>query len=174
MSIEIEIVTGAPAWPRVKPLFDLVWPPETIAQRAWANVEFAHADLRVIVEADEQPVCHVGLYRRTGIWRERPIRIGGIGGVLTHPDFQRQGLASVAIDAALHTLRDERSNDFALLFCDADMAAFYTSRNWKPYMGEVFAEQKGERIRFDALQPLVYYLKRAPHEGELDLCGLPW
>lgn len=49
MSIEIEIVTGDSAWPRVKPLFDLVWPPETMAQLPWANVEFAHADLRVIV-----------------------------------------------------------------------------------------------------------------------------
>lgn len=94
--------------------------------------------------------------------------------MLTHPDFRRQGLASVAIDAALHTLRDERSNDFALLFCDPDMTDFYTSRNWKPFMGEVFAEQKGERVRFDVMRPLVYYLKRAPHEGVLDLCGLPW
>jgi len=174
MNIEIEIVTGDPAWPRVKPLFDLVWPPETSAERPWGTVAFARPDLRVIVEADEQPVAHVGLHRREGIWRERPIRIGGIGDVLTHPDFRRQGLASLAIDAALHTLRDERSNDFALLFCTAEMASFYTSRNWKPYMGEVFAEQDGKRVRFESLQPLVYYLKRAPHEGELDLCGLPW
>ena len=174
MSIEIEIVTGDASWPRVKPLFELVWPPEKRAQLSWGDVEWAHADLRVIVEADEQPVCHVGLYRREGIWKDRKIRIGGIGGVLTHPDSRRQGLASIAIDAALHTLRDERATDFALLFCEPHTIGFYTSRNWKPFMGEVHAEQRGQRVRFDAMQPLVFYLKRAPHEGELDLCGLPW
>jgi aminoglycoside 2'-N-acetyltransferase I len=173
MSIEIEIVTADHAWPRVKSLFDLAQQPGP-ASPSPAAIEWAPPELRVIVEADEQPVCHVGLHRREGIWKDRKIRIGGIGGVLTHPDFRRQGLASVAIDAALHTLRDERSNDFALLFCDPDMAGFYTSRNWKPFMGEVFAEQQGERGRFNVMQPLVYYLKRAPHEGELDLCGLPW
>ncbi|MDB5566284.1 MAG: GCN5-related N-acetyltransferase, partial [Tardiphaga sp.] len=45
---------------------------------------------------------------------------------------------------------------------------------WKPFTGEVFAEQSGERVRFDAMLPFVFYLKRAPHEGEIDLCGLPW
>jgi len=174
MSIEIEIVSGNPSRLRVEPLLDLVWPEDKIAQMPWADTEFAHPDLRVIVEDDEQPVCHVGIYRREGMWRERKIRIGGIGSVATHPDFRKKGLASIAIDAALHTLRDERSNDFALLFCDPEMVDFYASRNWKPFMGEVYAEQKGQRMRFDALRPLVYYLKRAPHEGELDLCGLPW
>ena len=51
---------------------------------------------------------------------------------------------------------------------------FYTRRNWKPFIGEVYAEQHGERVRFDVMTPLVSYLKRAPHEGEMDLCGLPW
>ena len=166
MTIEIEIVTGEPAWPLVKPLFDMVQPS--------GLVDLARPDLRVIVEADEQPVCHVGLHRRDGIWRGRKIRIGGIGGVVTHPDFRRQGLASIALDAALHTLREERSNDFALVLSEPALAGFFISRNWKPFMGELYAEQRSTRVRFDARQPLVYYIKRAPHEGELDLCGLPW
>jgi aminoglycoside 2'-N-acetyltransferase I len=170
MSIEIEIVTAGPAWPRVRPLFELANGEVGPA----ASIELAHPDLRVIVEVDEQPVCHVGLYRREGVWRERKTRIGGVGGLVTHPDFRHQSLASVALDAALHTLRDEKSNDFALLLSPSETAGFFTKRNWKPFMGEVYAEQNHLRARFDALQPLVYYLKRAPHEGELDLCGLPW
>lgn len=168
MSIEIDIVTGDHALAHVQPLFDAAAPSPS------PGVTLARPELRVIVESDEQPVSHAGLIRRDGIWRERPIRIGGIGGVVTHPDHRRQGLASLALDAALHTLREERSNDFALLFAPAEAAAFFTRRNWKPYMGQVFAEQNGTRQLFEALQPLVYYLKRAPHEGELDLCGLPW
>ncbi|MET0221580.1 MAG: GNAT family N-acetyltransferase [Tardiphaga sp.] len=171
MNIEIELVTADASWPRVKPLIEAVWPPTPATD---APIEWAKPDLRVIVEADEQPVCHVGIHRREGIWKERKIRIGGIGGVGTHPDFRRQGYASVALDAAVQTLKDERATDFALLFCRPHNVEFYTKRHWKPFLGEVFAEQHGARGRFDALLPFVFYLKRAPHEGELDLCGLPW
>lgn len=174
MDIEIELVTGEASWPTVKPLFNRVWPPKPDADHAEPPIEYARADLRVIVLADEQPVCHVGICRREGIWKGRKVRIGGIGSVGTDPDFRRQGLASVALDAALRTLKDERATDFALLFCRPDNVDFYTSRNWKPFIGELYAEQRGERVRFDAMTPLVHYLKRAPHEGELDLCGLPW
>lgn len=174
MSIEIEIVTGDASWPSVKPLFDLAWPGEELEKLSWGHVIFAKPELRVIVEDDGQPVCHVGLYRREGVWKDRKTRIGGIGGVVTHPDYRRRGLASLALTAALQTLKDERATDFALLFCEPDNVDFYTSRNWKPFIGEVYAEQRGERMRFDAMLPLVSYLKRAPHEGELDLCGLPW
>lgn len=174
MNIEIEIMTGDASWPTVKPLYDLVWPRAVIEKRSWGHIEFARADLRVIVEADEQPVSHVGIYRRAGIWKGRPIRIGGIGGVATHPDFRRRGFASVALNAALQTLKDERATDFALLFCEPHNVAFYAARGWKPFTGEVYAEQGGIRARFDALLPMVSYLKRAPHEGEIDLRGLPW
>ncbi|KAA0073844.1 GNAT family N-acetyltransferase [Tardiphaga sp. P9-11] len=174
MSIEIEIVTGDASWPSVKPLFDLVWPPEVIDKLAWRHTVFAYPELRVIVEDDGQPVCHVGLYRREGMWKGRATRIGGVGGVITHPDYRKRGLASVALTAALHTLKDERATDFALLFCEPHNLDFYTRRNWKPFIGEVYAEQHGERVRFDVMTPLVSYLKRAPHEGEMDLCGLPW
>jgi aminoglycoside 2'-N-acetyltransferase I len=175
MSIEIEILSGDAAWPTAAPLFNAVWPPEVVATLPWAKVVFAHAELRVLVEDEaEGLVCHVGLYRREATWNDRAVRIGGIGGVLTHAGFRRRGLASVALNAAIQTLKDERATDFALLFCEPHNAAFYRNRGWKPFNGEIFAQQPGGRIRFDVLTPLVFYLKRAPQEGVIDLCGLPW
>jgi aminoglycoside 2'-N-acetyltransferase I len=175
MAIEIDILNGDAAWPIAKPLFDAVWPPEVVARLPWANIMFAHAELRVLVQDEtEGAVCHVGLYRREAKWNERKIRIGGIGGVLTHPQFRRRGLASVALNAAIQTLKDERATDFALLCCEPHNAAFYANRGWKPFNGELYAEQPGGRVRFDAMMPMVFYLKRAPHEGTIDLCGLPW
>lgn len=171
MNIEIELVTADASKPRVQTLFDAVWPGPSAEQ---PPIEWANPDLRVIVEADERPVCHVGIHRREGVWKDRKIRIGGVGSVGTHPDFRRQGFASVALDAAVQTLKDERATDFALLFCRPHNVEFYTKRHWKPFLGAVFAEQRGVRGRFDALLPFVFYLKRAPQEGELDLCGLPW
>lgn len=174
MSIEIEILTGDAGWPTAKSLLDTVWPPDVRRQLPWGHIAFAHADLRVLVESDEQLVCHIGIYRREATWNGRKLRVGGIGGVVTHPDFRRRGLASVALNAAIQTLKDERATDFALLFCEPHNVGFYAGRGWKPFAGEVWAEQPGGRVRFDVMLPMVFYLKRAPHEGEVDLCGLPW
>ena len=175
MSIEIDIVNGDASWPVAEPLFKAVWPPEVVATLPWATTTFAHAELRVLVEDDAQGLaCHVGLYRREATWDGRKVRIGGVGGVLTHPDFRRRGLASVALSAAIQTFKDERATDFALLFCEPHNIAFYGNRGWKPFIGEVYAEQPSGRVRFDVMTPMVSYLKRAPHDGVIDLCGLPW
>ena len=174
MSIEIEILTGDASWPAARALFDIVWPEDETEKPAWTHLEFAHADLRILVESGEQLVCHVGITQREVTWNGRKLRVGGIGGVATHPEFRGQGFASVALTAAIQTLKDERATDFALLFCEQHNLAFYAARGWKTFAGLVYAEQSGARQRFDALLPLVFYLKRAPHDGEIDLCGLPW
>jgi GNAT superfamily N-acetyltransferase len=175
MSIEIDVLNGDASWKAVEPLFDAVWPAHVVAQLPWAGIVFAHADLRVIVrdEADEI-VCHVGLYRRGVIWNGRKMRAGGIGGVLTREDARGRGYATLALNAAIATFKDERSTDFALLFCEPHNAPFYQERGWKPFDGEIYAEQGEERARFTAIAPYVHDLKHAPRRGTIDLCGLPW
>jgi aminoglycoside 2'-N-acetyltransferase I len=175
MSIEIEVVNGDASWPLVKPLFDAVWPPEIVEKLPWGDFVFAYPELRVLVEADpEGVVSHVGLQRREVTWNGRKMRAGGIGVVLTREDFRRRGYASIALNAAIQTLKDEASTDFGLLFCEPHLAPFYTGRGWKPFDGEIYCEQPQGRIRFEATAPYVYHLKRAPPTGIIDLCGLPW
>jgi aminoglycoside 2'-N-acetyltransferase I len=128
----------------------------------------------VLVEADPGGVvCHVGIQRRDITWNGRKVRAGGIGGVLTRADFRRRGYASIALNAAIQTLKDEGSTDFGLLFCEPHHAPFYTGRGWKPFDGEIWCEQPQGRIRFEATAPYVFHLKRAPPTGIIDLCGLP-
>ncbi|MBC7584081.1 MAG: hypothetical protein H7316_10065, partial [Tardiphaga sp.] len=66
MGVEIEILTGHSSWPSVQPLFEAVWPPEVVEKLSWRHIALAPADLRVLVESDEQLVCHVGITRREG------------------------------------------------------------------------------------------------------------
>jgi aminoglycoside 2'-N-acetyltransferase I len=96
------------------------------------------------------------------------------GSVITREDSRRHGYASIALNAALQTLKDEGATDFALLFCEPHNAPFYMGRGWKPFEGEIYAEQPGGRVRFEAIAPYVYHLKRMPPRGVIDLCGLPW
>ena len=175
MSIEIDVLNGDTSWKLAEPLFNAVWPPHVVAKLPWAGVVFANAELRALVSDEAgDVVCHVGLYRREVIWNGRKMRVGGIGGVLTREDARGRGYATLALNAAIATLKDERSIDFALLFCEPHNAPFYQGRGFQPFDGEIYAEQPEGRVRFEAIAPYVHDLKRAPRRGTIDLCGLPW
>jgi aminoglycoside 2'-N-acetyltransferase I len=177
MSIEIEVLNGDASWAQVHPLFHAVWPPEVVATLPWAGITFANPDLRVLVldEAGDV-VSHVGLYRRVITWNGQKMNAAGIGGVLTRADLRNRGLATIALNAAIQTLRAEDAVNFATLFCEPDRAPFYMARGFQPFEGQVYIEQPDQgRVRFGATAPYVHDLKRsAPTRGTLDLCGLPW
>jgi predicted acetyltransferase len=175
MSIEIDILNGAASWPMAEPLFNAAWPPEMVEKLPWAGIAFADADLRVLVRAEAQDVvCHVGIYRREVIWNGRKMRAGGIGGVVTREDSRRRGYASIALNAAIQTLKDEGSTGFGLLFCEPHNAPFYARRGWMPFDGEIYVDQPKGHVRFEAMAPHVYDIRRAPRQGVIDLCGRPW
>ena len=175
MGIEIEVLNGDVSWPLAKPLFDAVWPPQVVEKLPWAGIVFAHAELRVLVQTEpDGVVCHVGIYRRDIEWNGHRVRVGGIGRVLTRADARRRGYASIALNAAIETLKDEGSTAFALLFCEPHNVPFYARRGWKPFDGEIYAEQPAGRVRFEAIAPHVYRIRHAPQQGVIDLRGLPW
>jgi len=174
MSIEIDIATGDSSWPAVQPLISTGWPPDLVKTLPWGHLTFAKADLRVMIELDGDVVCHAGITRRTGTWNGRKAVIGGIGSVATREDCRRRGYATLAINAAIHTLTEERATDFGMLFCEPHHAPFYEKLGWQTFNGTVYAEQPGGRAPFTAMMPYVFRIKRLLREGTIDLCGLPW
>ena len=176
MSIEIEIVNGGQSGPLVERLFAQSSTDEKGDAAAWRHVKWADPDLRVLIDApDGELACHAGIFFRSATWNGQKVHIGGIGGVATRADCRRRGYASIALEAAIHTMRDHDAAQFALLFCEPHMSEFYQSRSWHPFTGAVYAEQPEGHIRFEVMAPMVLDLKRrAPTLGTLDLCGLPW
>jgi predicted acetyltransferase len=175
MSIEIEVLNADASWPLAEPLFNAIWPPHVVEKLPWGRFVSAFPEWRVLVQADPQGVvCHVGLQRREVLWNGRKLQAGGISGVLTREEFRRRGYASLALNAALQTLKDEGSTDFALLFCEPQIAPFYVNRGWKAFDGEIFCDQPAGRVRYDATAPYVHHIRRVPLAGTIDLCGLPW
>ena len=145
-----------------------------VATLPWRHVVWAHAYRRVLVSDERGEVaCHVGLFMRDATWNERPVRIGGIGGVATRADSRGRGLASSAMQRASQELKADGAQ-FALLFCEPRLMALYRRLGWQPFAGQVFVEQPQGRIRFDVTDPMVLDLELAPRTGVLDLKGLPW
>ena len=125
---------------------------DVVEKLPWGHVKWAHADLRVLIDAPQDGgglACHVGIYFRTVTWNGRKVHVGGIGGVATREDCRGRGYASLALNAAVQTMRDHEAVKFAMLFCEPHNFAFYQARGWHPFTGEIYAEQPEGRVRFD-------------------------
>ena len=129
----------------------------------------------VLVWAQGELTTRVGLVVRDGWVDGVPKRMGGIGGVMTHPDRQGQGLAGHAMREAARLLADELQVDFALLFCSPAMIGFYQRLQWQPFQGQVLIRQAQEKVEFTIYGAMVLDVReQAPITGVLDLNGSPW
>src|SRR5579859_1473393 len=148
MSIEIDVLNGDASWKRVEPLHNAVFGRPIVEKLPWGHIEWAHADLRALIDAPEGGLaCHVGIYFRTIDWNGHPIHVGGIGGVMTREDCRGRGYASLGLEAAIQTFRANEAVRFAVLFCEQHNFGFYQARGWHPFTGEVYCEQASGRIR---------------------------
>ena len=101
-----------------------VWPAHVVEKLSWGHVKWAHADLRVLIDAPEdaaQPglACHVGIYFRDAIWDGRKVHIGGIGGVST-----RRGLPGARLClAGAERRRQDHARPRGGAVCDAVLRA---------------------------------------------------
>jgi hypothetical protein len=171
--MQIEVLDGDAGWPVVEPLDREVYPPEVMATVPWRDVTWAHADKRIIVRDGQGVRCHVGLFWRTGTFNDRPVRMVGIGGVMTSGNARRRGYAGSAMGEA-RRLMETNGIDFGLLFCEAHSERFYGNLGWAVFDGDVWTEQPEGRVRFDMMRALCLPLRVAPERGVIDLCGLPW
>lgn len=151
-----------------------VYPPENDVNLPGPFV-WAPQQRRILVRDDAgQIVSHVGVLTRTVLLDGVPVRIGGVGGVKTHPEARGRGYASAAMARAAAFFADEAQVSFAFLVT-FDRRSFYERLNWRLFGGIVNVEQPDGMIHFTANEPMVYSVRRtAPTAGVLDLQGLPW
>lgn len=152
-----------------------VYPPEIAAKLPGRSIEWASAQWRVICWNElGQALSHVGVVMRNGQSDERPVKIGGVGGVMTYPSTRRRGLASSAISRAIQFFSGQNA-DFALLVCEPEMVPIYERMGWRLYRGELFVTQHGERCLFTFNLPMLHPVGTdGPTAGTIDLLGPPW
>jgi aminoglycoside 2'-N-acetyltransferase I len=173
-AVRIEVRPGDDSWSEIQPLEGVVYPPEVLARIVWRDVAWANADSRVLVHEAGRLVSVVSLYQREGRHDGMPVRIGGIGGVMTHPDHRRRGFARAAMAAARRFFAADRM-DFSLLFVEPKNIGFYGALGWRVFPEPVIVEQPAGRAPFALMTAMVSGLARAaPAAGIIDLCGLPW
>lgn len=127
-----------------------VYPPEVLATLPGIAFSWASAQWSVFVWNEDELVARVGLIVREVNDNGVTKTIGGIGGVMTHPDHQGKGLASVAMRKAASYFAEDLNVSYALLFCRPHSVEFYKRLNWKPFEGQVFVEQPSGKMEFSA------------------------
>lgn len=152
-----------------------VYPPEVVETLPGRFFSWASPQWSILVWEQGELVSRVGLLVRE-IYNEGAVNcIGGVGGVLTHPAKQGQGLASLAMCEASNYFDAYLNVSYALLFCRPHLIEFYKRLMWKPFQGKVFVEQPQGEVEFSANGAMVLDVKeQAPLNGVLNLNGLPW
>jgi len=159
----------------LKQLRATVYPAAVLATLIGKNVTWASPEWSILVWDENELVSRVGLICREIISNGESKLIGGVGGVMTHPQRQGKGHASTAMREAARIFLEEWNVAYALLFYGTRVNEFYKRLAWKQFDGQIFVQQPKGRVDFTVNKAMVLDVKEsAPLDGMLDLNGLPW
>jgi len=130
----------------------------------------------VLVKTEQRVVSHAGILYRVVQVGERRLAVGGIGSVMTLPDWRWARVCASGPEESPGLRGSLAVAPFALAICPRDQAAFYRHLGWEVSDAPITCEQPGGRVTLahevavvlpcqgDALWP----------SGAIDLCGVPW
>src|SRR5262249_51215950 len=153
-----------------------VYPPEVAAAWPGRVVEWAAHQWAVVGwDAEGAALCYVGVILRDAWWNDRAIRVGGVGGVKTHPASRGQGLATAALRRAIDFFHGEGDVDIGLLVCEPGLVPFYERLGWHRFPGDLLVTQRQATVPFTFNLAMTIPVRfREPFTGTIDLLGPPW
>lgn len=161
----------------LRALSEAVFPPDVDAAWPGHNIEWAPAEwwVRIWTTSDPTLVSCARLVLRDATHNGQPLLIGGIGGVKTHPDWRRRGLAALAVRRAFEFFHAQPVVAFALITCEPALIPYYSRRGWREFHGTVLVTQRGLPAAFTFDHIMVHDVRSAaPAAGIIDLRGPPW
>jgi aminoglycoside 2'-N-acetyltransferase I len=154
---------------QVDGLLRAVFPTEEPTGWHWAD-----DDWEVGVWVGGLLVSRLGIVERTGSVGGHDLRLGGVGGVGTLPDYRERGYARLALLAAESFIREQLRADFGLLVCSGAMVGYYERLGWRTVAGPLVFEQPEGPVTFEGAVMMLPAARRDWPAGEIDLRGLPW
>ena len=138
------------------------------------SYHWARPQWHVLTSFDAVLVSYLRIFERTISVGEQTLRVAGVGGVMTLPEWRQRGLARITLLRAAEFMRNELRSDFALLLCREEVAPVYAKLGWEIVAGPTTFEQPTGRATYPHHTMVVRYAARAWPSGPIDLCGLPW
>src|SRR5688572_15422830 len=131
-------------------------------------------DLHFILDVDGVPASHVGLIDHHVNVAGQPIRVGGIGAVVTAGEMHGRGYAQKMLRHTENFMCQELGVDFGLLFCLDRLMPFYARQGWQLLADPVeFDQPSGKMVSPMNVMVLPCKAQTWP-PGAVDLRSLPW
>jgi GNAT superfamily N-acetyltransferase len=160
---------------KIRSLSQVVYPPNETAEWPGRHIEWSIPECCVRIMTDDELISYTGIVLRQALHNDRSIRIGGVGGVMTHPEYRRQGIAQLGLRRSIKFFHEELNIEFALLVCKPDLIAYYSKLGWHEFNGQLIVKQYGNETEFTFNRVMTYDIQSSgPITGIIDLCGPPW
>jgi aminoglycoside 2'-N-acetyltransferase I len=159
----------------LRALQEATYPPEVRAARPGRNITWASPEWSALVWIDGALASRVGLITCSAAHDGVDLMVGGVGGIMTHPERRGLGLATRALSEAVSHLVSKHGVIFSLLFCRDELVPLYARAGWRLFGGRVVVNQPHGPIEFRANRPMVIAgVGDGPQFGVIDLRGYPW
>jgi GNAT superfamily N-acetyltransferase len=147
----------------------------------WFHREFgkssfiwAAPDYYATTEVEGELVGRLGIFNREIEVAGMRIWVGGIGGVITKPEWRLRGIAGNLLTRAAEFMRSELGVEFALLLCRREVTPVYAKLGWKRVDGPTVFMQPSGMTAYPRDTMVLRFGKREWPVGTIDLLGLPW
>ena len=143
-------------------------------QFAGSSFRWAAPQWHVLASIDGALAASARLFERGIAVAGQSMHVGGVGGVMTLPEWRHRGLASLTLRRAAAFMRDELKVEFALLLCRDAVAPVYARLGWQFVAGPTTFDQPSGRATYPRRTMVLTLGKVSWPHGPIDLCGLPW
>lgn len=106
-------------------LYNLFFPSPRPGTRLRQTTRFVFLD-------GEKLISHAAVIEKTIHHRGQSYKLIGLGGVLTHPQYQRRGYGTQIVKRATEYIRSQKA-DVAVLFCDKKNINLYRRSGWEVF-----------------------------------------
>ena len=148
---------------------------------AWFEAEFgpradrwAPADYYVLINRDGQLAGRLGLLDSKVSVANQIIRVGGIGGVATKPEFRHRGVASAMLFRAAEFMKSDLGIEFGLLLCRHEVSPVYAKMGWVIVPGPTTFTRAGVSTTYPSDTMILPLAGKTWPAGLIDMLGLPW
>lgn len=138
------------------------------------NIIWATPDWMVLGFLEHELVSQFCLHQREITVGEESIPVAGVGGVATHPDWQKRGFASQLLRASVDFLQIKMKAVFGLLVCDDQIQPVYARCGWRTVARSLVFIQDQQLRSLPACVMILELTNRPWPSGEINLCGAPW
>ncbi len=129
----------------------------------------------IFIYDDDTPVSYTGLFLRDCTLDGQPLRLDGLGTVMTPIALRGRGYATTGLERASTYMRQAFDAPFALLVTGHDLIPFYGRHGWRHITDPMHIElPDGSSKIYTGVQMVLSLSGDTWPGGVIDLCGRPW